>query len=164
VRAAVVLLLALTVQAAVVAELPVAGVRANVVLLVPIVAALLEGPDRGAVAGFVAGVAVDLLVQTPFGLSALAYCLAGYAVGAAQAGVLRASWWLPVVAAVGGSAIGIVAFALVGAVIGVEDVLNLELVRVVAVVGALNALLVAPALRLARWVEGPADRARMAIR
>lgn len=164
VRAAAVLLLVLTVQSALVAELGLFGAHGDIVLLVPIAAALTSGPDRGATAGFVAGLCVDLLVQTPFGLTALAYCLAGYAVGAFQAGVLRASWWLPVVSAFGGSALGVFAFALIGAVLGLEDVLTGDLVRIILAVAVLNSILVLPALRMARWVEGPAPRARLVTR
>lgn len=164
VRAAAVLLLALTLQASLISELNLFGARGEILLLVPISVGLIGGPDRGAAAGFVAGIAVDLLVQTPFGLTALAYCLAGYAVGAFQHGVLRVSWWLPVASAVGGSAIGVVGFALASTVVGSEGVFTGELVRVALVVAGLNALLMAPALRLARWVDGPVARASLAPR
>ena len=35
------------------------------------------GPDRGAVVGFFAGLGYDVFLQTPFGLSALVYCVGG---------------------------------------------------------------------------------------
>ena len=163
-RAFTVLLLVLVVQAAVVSELHVLGVHGEIVLLVPIAAGLTIGPDRGAVAGFIAGIAVDLLVTTPFGLSALTYSLVGYGVGAFQAGVLRASRWLPVVAAVGGTALGLFFFALAATVVGEEGVLGAELARIILVSSVLNGLLVLPALRLARWVEEPSRRALLGVR
>ena len=65
-----------------------------------------------AVAGFAAGLAFDLLVvSTPVGLYALAYCLTGYAVGMVRGAVLRASRWIPMLAAVAGSAFGVALFA-----------------------------------------------------
>ena len=152
-RAGLVLVLALTVQASVVAEMQVFGAHGEVLLLVPIVAGLTAGPERGAVAGFAAGIAVDLLVQTPFGLTALTYCLVGYGVGALQSGVLRASWWLPVAAAMAGSAVGTVLFAVTVTVVGEVSAVNDELVGVVAAVVAWNLVLMLPALRIARWVE-----------
>jgi rod shape-determining protein MreD len=157
-RAGLVLVLALTVQASFVAEMHVFGAHGEVLLLVPIVAGLTAGPERGAVAGFAAGIAVDLLVQTPFGLTALTYCLVGYGVGALQSGVLRASWWLPIVAAVAGSAVGVVLFAVTVTVVGEVSAVNDELVRVVLAVVAWNLVLMVPALRLARWVEAGGDR------
>ena len=158
VRAGLVLLLALTIQASFVAEVEVFGAHGEVLLLVPIVAGLTAGPERGATAGFAAGIAVDLLVQTPFGLTALTYCLVGYGVGALQAGVLRASWWLPVVSAVAGSAVGTVLFAVTVNVIGDIDALNGDLPAIILAVAAWNLVLMLPALRMARWVEAAGDR------
>lgn len=161
VRAAAVLVVALVVQAAFVAELELFGAHGEVLLLVPIVVGLSVGPERGAVAGFAAGFAVDLLVQTPFGLTALTYCLVGYAVGALQSGVLRASWWLPALSAIAGSAAGIVLFASLAAVVGEQGAFE-DLPSVVAAVVVWNAMLVAPGLRLARWVERVNDRRMLA--
>ena len=152
------LLLGLTIQSAFVAEMEVFGAHGEVLLLVPIVAGLTAGPERGAVAGFAAGIAVDLLVQTPFGLTALTYCLVGYGVGALQSGVLRASWWLPVVSAVAGSAVGTVLFAVTVSVIGDVDAVNGDLPGIVLAVAAWNVVLMLPALRIARWVEAAGER------
>ena len=163
-RAGLVLVLALTLQAAFVTELHIFGAHGEVLLLVPIVAGLTAGPERGATAGFVAGIAVDLLVQTPFGLTALTYCLVGYAVGAFQAGVLRASWWLPLLAAVAGSAVGTVLFALTVTVVGEVSAVNDDLPRIVAAVVVCNVVLIGPALRVARWVEAGTDQPALRLR
>jgi len=163
-RAAGVLLVALVVQASFVAEVDLFGAHGEVLLLVPVVAGLTAGPERGAAAGFAAGFAVDLLVQTPFGLTALAYCLVGYGVGAFQSGVLRASWWLPMMAAVAGSAVGTVLFAVMATVVGEEGILDGHLLDVVAAVVAWNLVLVLPALRIARWVEAAGERPIIGLR
>jgi rod shape-determining protein MreD len=155
-KAALVLVAALVAQAAVVSRLDLFGAHGDLLILVPVAAGLTVGAERGAVAGFVAGLAVDLLVTTPFGLTALTYCIVGYAVGAFQTGVLRASWWVPVVAAVGGAAVGTVLWALAGTVVGLEGLLDDELLRVVGAVTLVALALVVPAVRLARWVEGDA--------
>ncbi|MDQ3294419.1 MAG: rod shape-determining protein MreD, partial [Actinomycetota bacterium] len=123
-----------------------------------IAAGITAGPERGALAGFVAGLTLDLLVQTPFGLTALSYCLVGYCVGAFQSGVLRASRLLPVTAALAGAALGTAFWALAATVVGEQGLLGADLLRVVVVVAVLDALLVMPALRVARWVEGAPDR------
>jgi rod shape-determining protein MreD len=152
-KAAVVLLSALVVQASVVARLDLFGAHGDLLILVPVAAGLTVGAERGAIAGFVAGFAVDLLVTTPFGLTALAYCMVGYGVGAFQSGVLRASWWLAPAAALMGAAVGTVVWALAATVVGEEGLLDAELLRVVAAVAAVAVVLVVPAVRLARWVE-----------
>ena len=153
IKAGLVLLTALVVQAAVVARLDLFGAHGDLLILVPVAAALTVGPERGAVAGFAAGLAVDLLTTTPFGLTALTYCLVGYGVGAFQAGVLTATWWLPVLAAIAGAAVGVSFYAVAATVVGEEGLLNGDLVRIIAAVTVVAAALVLPALRLARWVE-----------
>lgn len=158
IKAGLVLLTALVVQAAVVSQLDLFGAHGDVLLLVPVAAGLTLGAERGALAGFVAGISVDLLVTTPFGLTALSYCIVGYCVGAFQHGVLRASWWLPFVAALAGAAFGTAAWALAATVVGEEGLLDGELLRIVAAVAVVAVLLVLPAVRIARWVEGEPDR------
>jgi rod shape-determining protein MreD len=154
VKAGLVLLAALVAQAAVVSQLDLFGAHGDLLILVPVAAGLTLGAERGAIAGFVAGIAVDLLVTTPFGLTALAYCMVGYGVGAFQHGVLRASWWLPFVAAVAGAAFGTAAWALAATVVGEEGLLTEDLLRIIAAVVVVAAVLVLPAVRIARWVEG----------
>ena len=90
---------------------------------VAIAAGLAAGPERGAVVGFAAGLAFDLLLQTPFGLSALTYALVGYLVGRLQDSVLRAAWWIPVATAAAASAVGVILFAVLGTVVG-EDLVG----------------------------------------
>jgi rod shape-determining protein MreD len=163
-RAAVVLVVGLVVQASFVSEVRLFGAHGEILLLVPIVAGLTAGAERGAVAGFAAGIAVDLLVQTPFGLTALTYCLVGYGVGALQTGVLRASWWLPMMAAMAGSAIGIVLFAVAVSVVGEVNAVNADLPNVVLAVIIWNMVLIAPAIRVGRWVEAAGSRSIVGLR
>ena len=163
-KAGLVLLSALVVQSAVVARLDIFGAHADLLILVPITAALTVGPERGAIAGFVAGLAVDLLVTTPFGLTALTYSLVGYGVGAFQSGVLRASRWLPLVAAVIGAAVGTAFYALAATVVGEEGLLTADLGRVIGAIAVVALVLVIPALRIARWVEGDLGRPLAGVR
>ncbi len=162
-RWTVVVGVALVLQAALVAELELFGARGDLVLAVVIAAALVGGPDQGAYVGFGAGLALDLVVQTPFGLSALAYCITGYAVGSFQGTVLRAVWWIPVLSAMAGSALGIVVFTVVGEVVGQDDLINAELAGIIAVVALFDALFILPMMRAARWAMTDA-RARLAPR
>jgi rod shape-determining protein MreD len=158
-KAALVLISALVLQAAVVSKLGLfGGAHGDLLILVPITAALTVGPERGAIAGFAAGLAVDLLVTTPFGLTALAYCLVGYCIGAFQDGVLRATWMLPVASAVIGSVVGTTLWVLAATVVGEEGLLSRDLVGVLVSVAVVAGLLVLPALRVARWVEADMDR------
>jgi rod shape-determining protein MreD len=153
-RAGLVLLTAIVLQAAVVSRLDVFGAHADILVLVPIAVALVDGPERGAMAGFVAGLAVDLLSTTPFGLTALAYSVVGFVVGAFQHGMLRNSVVLPIASAVLGAALGVVLWAVAATVVGVEGLLDSDLLVIVAVVSVWAGILVKPAVRVARWVDG----------
>ena len=77
------------------AQLPVDGARADVMILLGIAAGFVGGPERGAIVGFAAGLAIDLVLPTPLGLSALVYCIVGYLVGRISGTCRRSSWWLP---------------------------------------------------------------------
>ena len=74
-----------------------------------------DGADTGAIFGFVMGLAIDLFLTTPLGLSALSFAITGYAVGVFQAGMVRTTPWLaPILGGVGGLFGGLV-FLTVGA-------------------------------------------------
>lgn len=163
-KVAMILAVALILQLSLVSELRVAGATADLLLLVAVAAGIAGGSQRGAVVGFAAGLTFDLFLQTPFGLSALAYCLAGFAVGTLQASVLRAAWWIPVVSAIGGGALGVALFVLVGEMVGQDDLLGSRVLTVAAVVAAANALLCLPAVRLLRWALVDPTHDRILIR
>ncbi|HUB70714.1 MAG TPA: rod shape-determining protein MreD [Acidimicrobiales bacterium] len=103
-------------------DLRVHAVAPDFMLLLAICAGFAGGPDEGAVVGFAAGLAGDLFLQnTPFGLSALAYCLTGFGVGWARVNVLRQRILLaPAVCAVG-TCIGVALFVVIGYVVGAQQ-------------------------------------------
>jgi rod shape-determining protein MreD len=131
----------------------VAGAAPDVMLLLAVAAGLVGGPVRGAVLGFGAGIAVDVFLRTPMGLSALVFTLVGYGVGLVSTGVLTPSWYLPVVAASIASAAGIVLYAFVGAMLG-EPMVSRRLVAIVGVVAVGNAVLAMPVIRAVTWAMG----------
>ena len=85
----------------------VAGAAPDVMLLVAVAGGLVGGPVRGAVFGFAAGIAIDVFLRTPMGLSALVFTLVGYGVGVISTGVLTPTWYLPVLTASIASAGGV---------------------------------------------------------
>ncbi|HVL28711.1 MAG TPA: rod shape-determining protein MreD [Acidimicrobiales bacterium] len=150
-RLPVALLLCLLLHTTLLAEVRVAGVMPDIMLLVAVAAGLVAGPSYGAVAGFASGLLSDLLLPTPLGLSALVFTLIGYAVGLAKAGLLRESPAFPVAVAFVASSAGVGLFALAGSMIGATGLMNARLATVMLVVGIANGLLVLPVLRLVRW-------------
>jgi rod shape-determining protein MreD len=131
---AVLVVLALTLQLGVFPELAIAGVVPNVVLLVVVALALARGPEYAAVAGFFAGLLLDLAppADHTVGRWALALVVVGYLAGLAQ----RDARWsttgtIAVVAA--GSFVGTSLFALSGLVLGDPGVTVAGVLHVVPV-------------------------------
>lgn len=158
-RISLLLVLALTVQIAVASRIEVFGVQGDLMLLVAVAAGLAAGPDRGAIVGFAAGITFDLLLQSPFGLSALTYALVAYVAGSLQDSVLRAAWWIPVATAAAASALGVILYGVFGTVVG-EDLLDLPLLRIALVAGLLNALVAPALLPIVRWAITPSGGMR----
>jgi rod shape-determining protein MreD len=143
----------------VLSQLRLANVHADVLLLLTIASGLTVGPERGAIVGFLAGVAADLFLQSPLGLSALCYSLIGFAIGSLQTGILRSAWWIPVVTAFSASAAGTVLYALIGAMVGETQMVSPRLPLIALLVGVMNAALAPAAMRLVGWAfrTGAAD-------
>lgn len=100
-----------------------------------------DGPDSGAIFGFFCGLMVDLFLQTPLGLSALAWGLTGETVGVLRSAVLRATWWMrPVLGLVAGL-VGGTLFVVVGTLVGHETLWAVHSVRVVAEAAVYDAVL-----------------------
>lgn len=158
-RVSFLLVIVLTVQVAVAPDLRLLGVQAELPLLVGVAAGLAAGPDRGASVAFASGIGYDLLLQSPFGLSALTYALVAYVVGSLQDSVLRATWWIPVAIATAGSVAGVILYVVLGTVVGVEF-LGVSVPRVAVVVGLLNAVAAAPTIRAVRWATGTQESVR----
>lgn len=158
-KLALLVVLALTVQQAVLADLRVGGVQPDLMLLVAVAGGMAGGAERGAVVGFVAGLVIDLFVPTALGLSALAYCLVGYAVGGVQTGIIRSAWWIPVGTAFVASIAGVLLYGLLGAMIGRGHYVQLHLLATAVVVAVVNALLALPVVRVLRWALADATEA-----
>lgn len=150
-RVPLVVVTALVLHLAVLSRVRLAGVMPDLMLLLAVAAGLTGGPSRGSALGFVSGMTVDLFLDTPFGLSALVFTLVGFAMGTVAGGILRASWWIPVVAAFVASAAGEILFALAGATVGESQMVTGRLLVIAPVVGALNALLAPLTMRVVSW-------------
>jgi len=78
---ALVVVTALLLQSTVFAEVQLFGAKPELLYLVTVAFALLEGPSEGAVVGFASGMAQDFLLDQPKGITALTLTLLGYGVG-----------------------------------------------------------------------------------
>jgi rod shape-determining protein MreD len=150
-----VIITALLLQTTVFAELNLLGAKPELMYLVTIVFAILEGPASGAVAGFVGGMAQDFLLNAPKGITALTLTLLGYTMGMARQYIVTPSPILPVFLVAGGTAAGVVFYGVVSFLLGELDTSWLYLFRVALLSALYNAILtplVYPVLRRAAEV------------
>jgi rod shape-determining protein MreD len=159
-RGGLVLVLVFVVHEAVLRGLRIDGVRPDLLLGLGIVAALVVGPEQGAVLAFAAGLLGDLFVNTPFGLSALVACVVAFLAGSVQAALgPHQKWSVPVLPALA-SVAGELLWAAVGTVLGLPGLLNPHLVAVALVVAAVNTAVSLPLAALIRWTFSGAPAAK----
>jgi rod shape-determining protein MreD len=155
-----VLLVGILVQTCFGNDLRVDDVAPDFMLLLAVCAGFVAGPDEGALAGFVAGLLSDLFLQnTPFGLMALAACLAGYVVGWARASFLQPHPAIVPVVAGGGTALGVLLFVAIGYVVGQAQLVapgEKWVAQVVFIEACYAAVFGLPAAMLMGWaLKGP---------
>jgi rod shape-determining protein MreD len=132
------------------------GVRPDILLGAGIVAAVIGGPELGAVMAFVLALLADLFVNTPFGLTALAACTVAFLAGSVRSTLgTNARYAVPVLTFVGSMA-AVVLWALVGTVLGLPALLHPHLVTVALVIATVNLVVCVPLAVLMRWVFTPA--------
>jgi rod shape-determining protein MreD len=150
-RTPLVVVVALSIQTTLLADVRPFGAHADVLLLLSIGAGLVAGSQVGVLTGFLTGLAYDLLLQTPFGLSALTYGVAGYVAGYFTLNAAVAPWYIVMGLVAALSAAAIVFYAVVGTVFGLQGAIVLHLIVVILVVSIVNGLLAPPALWVQRW-------------
>lgn len=154
-----VVLTALLLQTTVFADLTLLGARPELMYLLAISFAVLEGPASGAVTGFVGGMAQDFFMNEPKGITALTLTLLGYAVGLVRQYIVSPSPVLPVLLVAGGTFVGVLFNRVVAFLLGQLDTSWAYLLRVAALSALYNAILtplVFPLLR--RAAEGSRSR------
>ena len=147
-----VIVTALLLQSTVFEDLRLLGVRPEFLYLVTIVVAFLEGPNEGAVVGFVSGLAQDLLLNEPKGILALTLTLVGYTMGLLRQYIVSPSPFLPVVLVALGTSAGVGFYVVVRFLLGNYDNTVAFAVRVSLLSGLYNAILTPLAFPLLRRV------------
>jgi rod shape-determining protein MreD len=163
-RYALLILTAAVLQKAVFSHLRIDGAVPDVLLALAVATGVVSGTERGATVGFGCGLALDLMVTTPFGLGAVCYLAAGAMAGALETSMVRSARWLTMAIAALSAVAGVGLFALLGTLLGQAQMLGRHLVVVMAVVAVSTAILVQPVARVCRWADKDADRLRPALR
>jgi rod shape-determining protein MreD len=159
----VVVLTALVLQSTVFSQVKLGGAKPELVYLVTVVLAFVEGPTSGAVAGFAGGMAQDFLLNLPKGITALTLTLVGYAVGTIRQYIVTPSPLLPVIVVAAATIGGLLFHGLVTFLLGQLNVEAGYLVRVALLSGLYNALITPLAFPVVRRVA-EASRAKRVFR
>ena len=153
----------LLLQSTVFAQVKLAGAKPELMYLVTVVLAMLEGPSSGAIAGFAAGMAQDFLLNQPKGLTALTLTLVGYAVGMVRQYIATPSPFLPVLLVAGATAVGTLFYGLVAFLLGQLSV-GLGFLLRTAVLSAIYNAALTPILYPALRRVAEASRAKKVFR
>lgn len=141
VACALILLVAVELQVALAIDARILGAVPDLALIVVVAAGLRYGAVWGAVAGFAAGLLLDLAAQAPLGASALVLTPIGAAVGAFAERRRRVSLLMALVVLAGATFLRGLGDALVAAAIGIRVVAWGD-VAVVAIAAAMLTMLV----------------------
>jgi rod shape-determining protein MreD len=136
-----ILLTALVLQSTLFAKVTLAGAKPELVYMVTIILAFLEGPSSGAVAGFAGGMAEDFLLNQPKGITALTLTLVGYAVGTLRQYIVTPSPLLPVALVGGATTAGLLFYGMVSFLLGQLDYGAGYLIQIALLSGLYNAIL-----------------------
>jgi rod shape-determining protein MreD len=160
---AAVVITALLLQSTLFAQVKLGGAKPDLVFLVTIVLAFLEGPVSGTLAGFVGGMAEDFLLNQPKGITALTLTLVGYAVGMLRQYIATPSPLLPVTLVGTATAIGVLFYGLVSFLLGQLEVGVGFVIRTAFLTGLYNAVLTPLLFPVVRRVA-ESSRARKVFR
>ena len=151
VRSASVLALAVVVHVGLLVHITPAGVIVDPLVLLAVAGGIVGGRSTGASFGGGCGLASDLILHTPFGLSLLVLTLVGYLSGTVAEQIPSARWFARATVASVLAAGGIGLFATAGWLMDLVYVTEAPLVRI-AIVTGVGALLTNPLLeRVVRW-------------
>ena len=157
IRLVLLVIVAVLVQTAAIAQLSLFGATPDVAPLVVIAVGLLAGAVAGAVTGFAMGLFVDFALLQTLGVSSLVLVLVGHFAGRLRETVRDPeATLLPLAAGAAGTAVALVVFSLMQFLLGVEAPVSLDLIRQILATVLINTLIALPVHALVRRALGPA--------
>jgi rod shape-determining protein MreD len=147
----------LLLQSTVFAQMKLFGVRPELMYLVTIVVAIVDGPREGMIVGFAGGLSQDFLMNSPKGLSALTLTLLGYGIGLSRQYIVSPSPLLPTMMVAIGTAAAVLAYEILGFLLGQVNQPILYSIRVPLLSGIYGGVLTPLAYPLLRRL---AERSR----
>jgi rod shape-determining protein MreD len=146
-----VLLIVISLQTTLFAEMRPFGVAAQLVLLFAVVSGSIYGSTIGALTGLIAGLMYDFILPTPIGLTSLALGLAGATAGLLIYFFHDPTWWMRLLTIGIVSLLGEFYYPLAQTVIGLDGWLQWRVIKVAIIVAGCNLLLSPLAILVCRW-------------
>jgi rod shape-determining protein MreD len=146
-----VLLIVISFQTTLFAEMRPFGVAAQLVLLFVVVSGSINGSTIGALTGLIAGLMYDFILPTPVGLTSLALGLAGAIAGLLTYLFHEPTWWMRLITVGVVSLLGEIYYPLAQAVVGLDGWLQFRIIKVALVVAVCNLALSPIAILVCRW-------------
>jgi rod shape-determining protein MreD len=137
----IVFVTALLLQTTIFSEIQLFGAKPQLLYLVTIVIAMIEGPRDGAIVGFAGGMAQDFLLNQPKGITALTLTLVGYSIGMARQYIVTPSPLLPTMLVAAGTFAGTIFYGAVRFLLGQPDLGMGHVTRVALLAGLYGAIL-----------------------
>lgn len=153
-RSALVIVVVLVMQLAILPQFRVADVAIDLLLIAAASAGVAGGAERGAWFGFLSGLLYDAFLQTPFGLSALCYCLVGWVVGTITEPFAESAPLMNRLVVTAASALGTALFLVLGLLLGQRQLLSVRPLPLLLVITVAALVLAGPAVRSMRWTLG----------
>ena len=150
-RLVLVLLIIISFQTTLFAEMRPFGVAAQLVLLFVVVSGSINGSIIGALTGLIAGLMYDFILPTPVGLTSLALGLAGATAGLLTYFFREPTWWMRLITVGVVSLLGEIYYPLAQTVVGLDGWLQLRIIKVALVVAVCNLALSPIAILVCRW-------------
>ena len=150
-RLVLVLLIIISFQTTLFAEMRPFGVAAQLVLLFVVVSGSINGSTIGALTGLIAGLMYDFILPTPVGLTSLALGLAGATAGLLTYFFRDPTWWMRLITVGVVSLLGEIYYPLAQTVVGLDGWLQLRIIKVAMVVAVCNLALSPIAILVCRW-------------
>ncbi len=150
-RLVLVLLIIISFQTTLFAEMRPFGVAAQLVLLFVVVSGSINGSTIGALTGLIAGLMYDFILPTPVGLTSLALGLAGATAGLLTYFFHEPTWWMRLITVGVVSLLGEIYYPLAQTVVGLDGWLQLRIIKVALVVAVCNLALSPIAILVCRW-------------
>lgn len=156
IRAAALGVAVVIVQIAAISQIALFGVNPDLLPLYVASVGMLAGPVAGAIAGFGAGLMVDLALVQTLGVSSLVFVAVGYLAGRARDARDPHAALLPVAVGAAATLVATVGFSLLQFLLGVEAPVSLELLRQILLTVVINSLVALPFHAIVRRVLAPA--------